>query len=195
MEIVNCIIPGGLCALTSAIHVAGSGVTLFYVRGYIDSHATPPTSPHLIAQNCGEGPVLLIHSTQFILLTSIPYKPYHIYNPLNTYLNFPSHIATMPLFHRITLFKIPSESDVDAVLHSYDILKETNRKVCPSSSIPSPFPSTQNHHNIILIEIIYAGSKVLHHLLHRLTGRQHVRVPVPGLHGGSAVDLRVKGGC
>jgi Stress responsive A/B Barrel Domain len=46
----------------------------------------------------------------------------------------------MSQVRRITLFKIPSESDITAVLKAYDILKATNKKVRPSACSPS-FPS------------------------------------------------------
>jgi hypothetical protein len=44
----------------------------------------------------------------------------------------------MSYVRRITLFKIPSESDITAVLKAYDILKETNKKVCLASFYQFP---------------------------------------------------------
>jgi hypothetical protein len=48
----------------------------------------------------------------------------------------------MSPIRRITLFKIPSESDISAVLSAYDVLMTTNLKVLPSLLSPF-FPSSQ----------------------------------------------------
>lgn len=39
------------------------------------------------------------------------------------------NLSIMSYVRRITLFKIPSESDIEAVLKAYDVLKQTNKKV------------------------------------------------------------------
>lgn len=89
----------------------------------------------------------------------------------------------MSSVRRITLFKIPSESDIAAVLKAYDILKATNLKV---------FPSHSHHLPVSLLRS--PGRQAVHPLLRRGQSVQYLGGARTGLHGGGAVDVREQDG-
>lgn len=71
--------------------------------------------------------------------------------------------SIMAYVRRITLFKIPSESDIDALLKAYDILKQTNKKV-RDTFLPT----------LLLNNSATPERQALHPLLRRQQGVQHV---------------------
>ena len=84
----------------------------------------------------------------------------------------------MSPIRRITLFKIPSESDISAVLSAYDVLMTTNLKVLLSFP-PLPISSS-------LTKSPTSGLKTLHPNLRGLARLQHLRGTFGGVHGGGA---------
>ena len=93
----------------------------------------------------------------------------------------------MSPIRRITLFKIPSESDISAVLSAYDVLMATNLKVRHHTSLPA---------FSLLKKITHLpGLKTLHPNMRRLARLQHLRGTLGRVHGGGAEHVCEQGGC